>query len=201
MESQSTWPVVQPLHLAKQAQHHLCCCENEAVPSSELLSAAHHMHTTGCNQVTSTQVASALSGKNQAARNIQVALLTLSFLGALKTRIYQAFAFHFLVKVPFSSRSWVYAFVSIWEWETGSHTVTQVKANKIRSRGRVRRCQSDRPSGHFSCRSKLHPYLPSAALFSCSNPASSPPSPELPAKEETAISLDSTAGRLSNSPT
>lgn len=60
--------------------------------------------------------------------------------------------------------------------------------------------QSDRSSGHFSCRSKLHPYLPSAALFSCSNPAFAPPSPELPAKEETAISLGSPAGRLCNSP-
>lgn len=32
-----------PLHLAKQAQCHLCCCENEAVPSPGLLRAAHRM--------------------------------------------------------------------------------------------------------------------------------------------------------------
>lgn len=72
------------------------------------------------------------------------------------------------------------------------------ESQQARNEGRVRRCQSARSSGHFSCRSKLCPYLPSAALFSCSNPASSPPSPELPAKEETAISLDSPTGRLSN---
>lgn len=42
------------LHLAKHTEYRLCCRENKAAPSSEVLSTARRVHATGHDQVMRT---------------------------------------------------------------------------------------------------------------------------------------------------